>query len=120
MESILISIKKLLGIPEGYRHFDPDIIAHINAVFMLLNQLGVGPKEGFVITDEYTTWDEFLPEDEVLREVIKAYVGVKVRLQFDPPTSSALLNAMEKMAAEYEWRINVFVETDRPAKDEQL
>ena len=116
MESILLSIKKLLGIPRDYKHFDTDIIMHINSVFMVLNQLGVGPVDGFVITDEYVTWDEFITDDDVLRENVKAYTGAKVRFQFDPPTSSALLGALERMIAEYEWRINTAVSTSATEK----
>ena len=61
MDSILTSIKQLLGIMEDYEHFDKDIIMHINTVFMVLRQLGVGPEEGFSISDKSTTWEEFVP-----------------------------------------------------------
>ena len=65
MESILTSIKKLLGITEEYEHFDVDIIMHINSVFMILTHLGVGPAEGFSIKDKTTTWDEFVAENQL-------------------------------------------------------
>lgn len=104
MESILTSIKKLLGITEDYKHFDPDIIMHINSTFMILAQLGVGPREGFAIQDEYATWDQFIPADSLMYECVKSYMYIKVRLLFDPPVSSAL-QSYERQAAEYEWRL---------------
>lgn len=109
MDSILTSIKKLLGIAEEYEHFDPDIIMHINSVFMTLHQLGVGPENGFSIMDEDATWDEFLPAGIKL-ESVKTYMYMKVRLAFDPPASSAVLQAMERQASELEWRLNVAVD----------
>ena len=69
MDSILTSIKKLLGITEEYENFDQDIIMHINSAFMILNQLGVGPKSGFSISDKSSTWDEFIPESSNLEAV---------------------------------------------------
>lgn len=108
MESILTSIKKLLGPDETYDHFDPDIIIHINSVLMILTQLGVGPAEGFSISDKEAVWTDFVPEKNV--EAIKTYVYLKVRLIFDPPQSSALIAAIEKQITELEWRINVMVE----------
>lgn len=108
MESILTSIKKLLGPDEVYDHFDPDIIIHINSVLMILTQLGVGPDEGFYIRDKNAVWTDFVPEKNV--EAIKTYVYLKVRLIFDPPQSSALIAAIEKQIMELEWRINAMVE----------
>ena len=61
-ESMLTSIKKLLGIPEEHIHFDTDMIMHINSVFMILTQLGVGPSSGFKISDKTTTWDEYISD----------------------------------------------------------
>ena len=95
MDSILISIKKLLGITEEYKQFDPDIIIHINSVFLTLKQLGVGPEKAFAITGEYETWDQFLPEDNPNFEAVKSYMHIKVKLLFDPPTSSAVIEAMK-------------------------
>lgn len=109
MDSILISIKKLLGISEDYTHFDTDLIIHINSVFSILNQLGVGPEKGFSITDEYAIWDDFVSNNNRL-ELIKSYVYLKVRLMFDPPTSSALTDAINRQISELEWRINVTVD----------
>lgn len=107
MESILVSIKKLLGITMDYTAFDTDIIIHINSALATLTQLGVGPPEGFSIQDEADEWSDFIPEDSKNLESVKSYVYLKVRLLFDPPTSSATISAMNEMLHEYEWRINV-------------
>lgn len=109
MESILISIKKLLGINADYEHFDSDLIIHINSVFMILNQLGVGPPEGFTITNSSSTWSDFV-SDTTKIESIKTYIALKVRLVFDPPQSSAVLSSMERTISELEWRLNVAVD----------
>ena len=114
MDSILNSTKKLLGIPAEYDHFDIDIMMHINAVFMTLQQLGVGPANGFMIVDEYTNWDEFMPEGPALNTV-KSYMGLKVQMLFDPPSSGTIMEARKAMIAEYEWRLNLAAET--PKKD---
>ena len=110
MESILTSIKKLLGIAEEYEHFDNDIIMHINSDFMILTQLGVGPSKGFVITDSSASWDDFLPEGGEKLQAVKTYMYMKVRLMFDPPTSSAVMESMNRMINELEWRLNVAVD----------
>ena len=109
MESILISIKKMLGITKEYDHFDNDLIMHINSVFMILTQLGVGPSSGFIITGEYETWDAFLPEGQNL-ESVKSYMYMKVRLLFDPPSSSIVMECMNRMISELEWRLKVEAE----------
>ena len=108
--SILTSIKKLLGITEGYTHFDADIIMHINSCFMILSQLGVGPEEGFAISDASAVWSDFLPAGTNL-EAVKTYVYQKVKLLFDPPQSSAVLDAMKRSVDEFEWRLNVQAES---------
>jgi hypothetical protein len=111
MESILTSIKKMLGIAEEYTHFDPDIIMHINSVFMTLTQLGVGPSEGFYIEDDMTEWVDFVPELNKL-QAIKTYMYLKVRLLFDPSSlGSATLAAYERQIQELEWRLNVAAES---------
>ena len=109
MDSILTSIKKLLGITEEYENFDQDIIMHINSAFMILNQLGVGPKRGFSISDKSSTWDEFIPERSNL-EAVKTYVHLKVKLMFDPPLSSTVIEAIKSQINELEWRLNVSVD----------
>lgn len=105
MDSILTSVKKMLGIAEEYTHFDADLITHINSVFMILAQLGVGPSEGFFIEDDTATWDEFIQDKKEINSV-KSYVGLKVRLLFDPPTSSSQIDNANKLINELEWRLN--------------
>ena len=111
MDSILTSIKKLLGIAEEYTQFDVDIIKHINTVFMILTQMGVGPPEGFSITGVYETWDDFLSGSTNL-EGVKTYVYMKVQLMFDPPTSSAKLDSANRVINELEWRLNLAGESN--------
>ena len=106
MNSILTSIKKMLGIDEEYDCFDTDIILHINSVFMILTQMGVGPSEGFTISDKTTTCDEFLQDTKKL-ESVRSYVYLKVKLLFDPPLSSAVMDATNRLISELEWRLNV-------------
>ena len=111
MDSILTSIKKMLGLSVEDTHFDPDIIMHINTVLMDLNQIGVGPDEGFAISYASDTWDDFVPEESLLKlEGIKTYIYLKVRLLFDPPTNSAVIESMNKQIDKLEWRINVAAE----------
>lgn len=112
MESILTSIKKLLGIAEEYEHFDTDIIMHINSAFSVLTQLGVGPEEGFRIEDASTEWSEFLYDDPRL-EMVRTYVYLKVRIVFDSATlTSAVIESINRQISELEWRINVTVDPD--------
>ena len=106
MESILTSIKKLLGIDEEYENFDPEIIMHINSVFMILNQLGVGPSESFSIQDSNSVWSDFMSSGSNL-EAVKSYMHLKVKLMFDPPSSSAVMDAINRTISELEWRLNV-------------
>lgn len=111
MESILTSIKKMLGIDAEYTHFDADIIMHINSVLMILTQLGVGPEEGFVIEDDTSTWVDFIPEANAAQlHAVKSYIYLKVKLIFDPPLSSAVIDSMNRQIAEFEWRLNVAVD----------
>ena len=111
MESILTSIKKLLGITEEYEHFDADIVMHINSALMALTQLGVGPSEGFFIQDKTSTWADFIA-DPTKFEAVKTYVYLTVRLVFDPPTNSTVIAAYEKQRSEWEWRLNVAAESE--------
>ena len=110
MESILTSIKKILGITKEYTHFDQDIIMHINSVFMVLTQIGIGPSEGFFIEDDSATWDDFLQEDKTI-EAVKTYMGLKVQLLFDPPLSSSVMESKKRLIDEFEWRLNVQAES---------
>lgn len=111
MESILTSIKKLLGIAKDYTHFDMDIIIHINSALAILTQLGVGPSEGFSIENDFATWNDFVSSDDKRFLMIKTYVYMKVKLVFDPPTNSSHLQAMKDAVDEYEWRLNVAAES---------
>ena len=114
MDSILTSIKKLLGIDESYTQFDTDLIMHINSVFMILFQLGIGPSTPFLIQDKYSTWDEFIEEGDSQyekMELVKSYMYLKVKLLFDPPISSAVMESTNRMISEFEWRLNVAAET---------
>lgn len=104
-DSILDSIKKLLGISNDYNHFDQDIIIHINTAFMSLRQIGVGPKEGFAIHGSEETWGDFLLDMKTL-ESVRTYLYLKVRLIFDPPTNSAVVEIFNKNINEIEWRLN--------------
>lgn len=110
-ESILTSVKKMLGIQEDYEHFDSDIIMHINSTFLILNQLGVGPDDPFVVQDATDAWDDFVPEGQI--ELVKTYTYMRVRLMFDPPTSGFLLDSINKQIAEFEFRMNVQAEKDK-------
>lgn len=110
MESILTSIKKLLGITEEYEHFDADLIMHINSVFLNLTQIGVGPTEGFMIEDKTSEWSDFI-EDSIQLQAVKSYMYLKVKLLFDPPLSSAVIESTNRMIAEYEWRLRLAAET---------
>jgi len=107
--SILTSIKKLLGISEDCTDFDTDIIMHINTVLMTLNQLGVG-KEGFQIEDKEAVWDEFIDSSKLA--ATKSYIHLRVRLLFDPPFNSAIIEAIKESIRELEWRLNVKAESD--------
>ena len=106
MDSILTSVKKMLGIAEEYKHFDPEIIMHINSVFNVLTQLGVGPSDGFYIEDDSAVWTDFIPESRKLNAV-KSYIYMKVRLLFDPPTSSSVMESTNRLISELEWRLNL-------------
>lgn len=112
MESILTSIKLLLGYSEDDTGFDEAIIMHINTVFMFLTQMGVGPEEGFEIEDDTATWDEFIPNMKKF-SAVKSYIHMKVQLAFDSASmSSALISAYERQIAEFEWRLNHAAESE--------
>lgn len=111
MESILNVIKKLLGVEPEVPHFDMDIMMHINAAIMRLTQLGVGPSGGYRITGASETWADFIG-DRIDIEGVKLYIYLKAKLMFDPPTSSYVLDAMNRSIQEMEWTLNVQV--DKP------
>lgn len=105
MDNILISIKKLLGLSEDYEAFDQDILIHINSVVSILSVKGVGPLEGFYVTDE-TTWNDYIPDHSKI-EMIKTYVYLRVRMMFDPPTTSFLADTINEQIKEYEFYLNI-------------
>jgi hypothetical protein len=109
--SILDTTKKLLGIDADYEAFDIDIVMHINSTFATLEQLGVGPVDGFSIEDSSSLWTDFIPDDKRLNSV-KSYVYLKVRQYFDPPTTSFALTSIEKMISELEFRLQTAAESD--------
>ena len=111
MDSILTSIKKMLGIAEEYEQFDADIIMHINSVFMILTQLGVGPSEGFSIEDDSAIWSDFI-QDSTNIESVKSYVYLRVKLLFDSTSlGSTVIEAMNRQISELEWRLNIEAES---------
>lgn len=113
MESILTSIKKLLGISEEDESFDTDIIMHINAVLSDLVRLGVGPSSGFMIEDKYAEWVDFVPYEQFVKLAgMVTYVYQRVKLVFDPPTSAAVITAMKEQNEKFEWELNVTAESE--------
>lgn len=109
-ESILTGIKKDLGIEEEYTYFDHDIIDLINANLNTLTQIGVGPENGFVITGTTETWSDFLGDKIDKLQIVKTYLYIRVRMIFDPPQTSFVLDALKEHAKELEWRISVEVD----------
>jgi hypothetical protein len=115
-ESILKSTKKILGLDADYTPFDLDVITHINAAFSILNQLGVGPVEGFMIEDDTSVWGDFVvPLNQ--SNLVKTYVYLKTRILFDPPATSYLIEATNQQIKEYEWRLNIFREWELDPTD---
>lgn len=117
--SILTSTKKILGVMADYTAFDLDILTHINAALAVVDQLGVGPEGGFFVEDADASWDALgLPQNQL--NLVRTYVFLKVRLLFDPPTTSFLLEAMGEQVQEYEWRLNVVrEEIAHPLEEEE-
>ena len=109
---ILDTVKKSLGLTENDPIFDPDIIMHINTVLANLIQMGVGPESGFVVEDISALWSDFTNDDNLIQQV-KTYVCLKVRLLFDPPTSSVVMNSINETLKELEWRLYVKKDNDR-------
>ena len=103
--NILFSVKQILGIPEEDTFFDQTLIIHINSVFSILTQLGCGPASGFVINGS-EDWDDFLQNTPDREQLVRTYMGMKVRQLFDPPTNGTVSNALSSQIAELEWRIS--------------
>lgn len=111
-DSILTTVKKgISGLTEADESFDPDIIMFINTVLAQLTQIGVGPHEGFQITDKSSTWSDFVGDDPRLN-MVQSYVTLSVRMMFDPPTVGAVAEAFKAKIAELEWRLNVATESE--------
>lgn len=107
MESILKSIKKLLGIDEDFEEFDTDVIIHVNSVLMTLCQLGVGPERPYHISGSDETWADFLGDEYEDYNMVKSYVYARVRLIFDPPSNSFLVDSLTNLVREYEYRLEL-------------
>ena len=112
-DSILMTIRKLVCGDPYADHFDTDLLVHINACFSILNQLGVGPESGFVVTDETQSWSSYVADNRILN-MVKTYVTLKVKKIFDPPLTSSVLEAMDKEISQLEWRLNVAVDPIKP------
>ena len=112
-DSILMTIRKLVCGKPYADHFDTDLLVHINACFSILNQLGVGPENGFVVTDETQSWSSYIADNYILN-MVKTYVTLKVKKIFDPPLTSSVLEAMDKEISQLEWRLNVAVDPVKP------
>lgn len=108
-DSILNTIKSMLGIPNDVTNFDEVIKTHINSVFLTLQELGVGPTEGFSIQDKDTDWTDYIPEGAILNSV-KSYMYLKVKMLFDPPNSTATMDSFNRIIREFEWRIMTAVD----------
>jgi hypothetical protein len=109
-DSILLSIKKVLNLGTDNTDFDPDLLIHINSVFSSLQQLGVGPEAGFFIEDATANWTDYLVSDSYHLNMVKSYMAAKVRILFDPPVSSAVMDSLNRICSEFEWRSNVAAE----------
>ena len=112
-DSILMTIRKLVCGNPYAALFDTDLLVHINACFSILNQLGVGPENGFVVTDETQSWSSYIADNYILN-MVKTYVTLKVKKIFDPPLTSSVLEAMDKEISQLEWRLNVAVDPIKP------
>ena len=120
--SILNDIKKMLGLDSDYTPFDTDVIILINNAMMTLQQYGVGPKQGFVLTDASQTWNDFFTESQgKMLEGVKTYIYLKVKMVFDPPATSFVLDAFKSTCDEIEWRLKEQMESypgDIPREEE--
>lgn len=121
-QSILKSTKKILGIDASYTAFDLDILTHINSAFAALEQIGVGPEDGFAIVDDTSVWTTFIGSDPK-KNMVKTYVFLKVKQYFDPPQTSYLVTAQAEQIKEFEWRLSInreLTEWVDPAADDDI
>ena len=114
-DSILDTTKKLVGVDPENTDFDLDLTTHINTVFFELQQLGVGPTEGFDIEDNTKTWSEFIGSESI--RAVKSLMVAKVRLLFDPPPTGPATEAVERQISRLEWRLNIHMEEVRNKSD---
>ena len=112
-ESILNSVKKLLGIEENYVHFDADLMLHINSVLAVLTQLGIGSPKGFSIKGKRERWRDFLGSSSQNVSYVKSYVYLKVKLLFDPPINASVIESMNRQISEFEWRLSTAAESGK-------
>jgi hypothetical protein len=115
MDSILNTIKKLLGLDTDYTAFDIDVLIGINSALMVLSQVGVGPDKGFVVTGPTETWADLLGNDVIDLESVKMYVYISTKLLFDPPVSSSVQTAFDNTKKELEWRLGIRAARDKEA-----
>ena len=115
-ESILDSIKKLIGIEDTETYFDSDIVTGVNSAFSSLNQIGIGLDDGFSISDNTKVWNNYLTDVRTL-ELVKSYVHLKTKLLFDPPSSSSIVDIINKEISEFEWRLNVIKTTKQEVQN---
>ena len=115
-DSILTSIKKLMGLTEEYDAFDQDILILINSVLFELEQIGVKAKDGFSLTDKTAVWSDYSDDDRLLN-ALKPYIYMKTKVTFDPPTSSGALDSMNRIIDRFEWRINLYSDTGGTVND---
>ena len=115
-DSILTSIKKLMGLTEEYDAFDQDILILINSVLFELEQIGVKEKDGFTLSDKTAVWSDYSDDDRLLN-ALKPYIYMKTKLTFDPPTSSGALDSMNRIIDRFEWRINLYADTGGSVND---
>lgn len=115
-DSILTSIKKLMGLTEEYDAFDQDILILINSVLFELEQIGVKAKDGFTLSDKTAVWSDY-SDDNRLLNALKPYIYMKTKLAFDPPTSSGALDSMNRIIDRFEWRINLYADTGGTVND---
>lgn len=112
-DNILSTVKKSIGVMPDYSEFDDSLIMHINSVFMVLAQMGVGPAKGFRLKDGSEEWSDFLSDDYKNYESVKSYICMKVRLLFDPPSSSTHMECIKQLVSEFEWRLNFEAEESK-------
>ena len=112
MESILTTVKNLLGIDEEDVSFDTDVIVSINTAIPSLSQMGIGPPNGFIVISADNTWSEYIGDSLVNLEGVKTYLYLKTKLIFDPPTNSTVIQSIENNLKELEWRMMLAVETN--------